>query len=223
MPRIGLVRVLTTSDTSLLQSHARGIMQHFPSLEITSRCIADHPSGVHDSKTEKTAAPLVAALAMEFEKEGYDAVIISCAGDPGVVDARKATAIPVIGAGRATAAIARGIGSRIGSLGITPDLPEAMQAVLGDSLAAYIQPARIHTTLDLMTDWGMASLQQAASDLRAKGVDAIALACTGMSTIGAAERLASATGLTVIDPVMAEALLAYQATVFKRTGQGQTA
>lgn len=211
MPKIGLIRVLTTSDTGLLETHGRLIMERFPSLQVTSRCIPDHPSGVHDEETERTAAPLVAALAVEFEKEGYDAVIVSCAGDPGVDQARRAVSIPVIGAGRACAAVAMGLGRSVGSLGITPDIPLAMSAVLGDALAAYVQPPGVHTTLDLMTPAGAAALDAAARDLKTRGVDVVALACTGMSTIGAARRIAEVTGVMVVDPVMAEALLTFEA------------
>ncbi len=211
MPRIGLIRVLTTEDAQLLQTHGRLIMERFPSLQVTSRCIPDHPSGVHNEATERSAAPLVAALAAEFEKEGYDAVIVSCAGDPGVEEARRQVRIPVIGAGRACAAVARGLGDKLGAMGITPDIPEAMRAVLGDALVAYVQPPGVHTTLDLMTHAGAAALDEAAQELKARGIDAVALACTGMSTIGAARRIAKTTGLMVVDPVMSEALLALEA------------
>ena len=56
MPRIGLIRVLTTEDAQLLQTHGRLIMERFPSLQVTSRCIPDHPSGVHNEATERSAA-----------------------------------------------------------------------------------------------------------------------------------------------------------------------
>ena len=48
---------------------------------------------------------------MELWKEGCQAIIISCAGDPGVPEARQAVPIPVIGAGSSTAALSLFFGS----------------------------------------------------------------------------------------------------------------
>ena len=49
--------------------------------------------------------------------------------------------------------------------------------------------------------------------LKEKGAEVIALACTGLATIGAAKELEDATGLPVIDPVMAEGLFAYYESI----------
>ena len=84
MPRIGLIRVLTTEDAQLLQTHGRLIMERFPSLQVTSRCIRPPPG----SQGPPGARRPVAALAAS-SKEGYDAVIVSCAGGPGVEEARR--------------------------------------------------------------------------------------------------------------------------------------
>ena len=45
--------------------------------------------------------------------------------------------------------------------------------------------------------------------LKEQGAEVIALACTGLATIGIAKDLENETGLPVIDPVMAEGLFAY--------------
>ena len=52
--------------------------------------------------------------------------------------------------------------------------------------------------------------------LKAAGAQSIALACTGMSTVGMAPRLREAVGLPVIDPVLAEGLFAYYECVQKQ-------
>ena len=46
-------------------------------------------------------------------------------------------------------------------------------------------------------------------NLKEKGAEVIALACTGLATIGIARELEEATGLPVIDPVLAEGRFAY--------------
>jgi allantoin racemase len=46
------------------------------------------------------------------ETNGYDAIVVNCMVDPGLVDLRRAVSIPVIGAGRAAFALASVLGDR---------------------------------------------------------------------------------------------------------------
>jgi Asp/Glu/hydantoin racemase len=86
-----------------------------------------------------------------------------------------------------------------------------MREVLGKAMVASARPEGVTTTLDLLTDRGRASAVRAAVWLKEQGAEVIALACTGLSTIGAAGAIAAATGLKVIDPVVAEGLFTYYA------------
>ena len=52
-------------------------------------------------------------------------------------------------------------------------------------------------------------LSNLTSQLKEQGAEVIALACTGLATIGIAKDLEKETGLPVIDPVMAEGMFAY--------------
>lgn len=202
--RIGLIRVLTTDDKKLLNSHGEKIMSFFPNLDVESRCIHDQPEGIHDDETEEIAVPKVVALAKQMEKEGFKAVIISCAGDPGVKILSEELKIPVIGAGRAAAGIARALDLPIGVLGLTEKVPQAISEILGKNQVADIVPEGVVSTLDLMKPHGMKAMIAAGHELKRKGARAILLACTGMSTIGAADVLEKALGLPVIDPVRSE-------------------
>ena len=104
--RIGLIRVLTTNDLEVLGSHGNIIMDHFPELEVITHCIPGQPQGVFDQITEKQAWPKVVALAQEMATDGLKAIIVSCAADPGVRQAREVLDIPVIGAGSVAAHVA---------------------------------------------------------------------------------------------------------------------
>jgi Asp/Glu/hydantoin racemase len=214
MKRVGLIRVLTTADIALLNLHGRQIEGLFPGLEVVSRCIPDHPEGVHDDETHRSATPRVVEIARAFQGEGFDAVIVSCAGDPGVEEAKRELSIPVIGAGRSGACLSLGFGKHVGVLGITSEVPDPMREVLGKAMVASARPEGVTTTLDLLTDRGRASAVKAASWLKEQGARVIALACTGLSTIGAAGAITAATGLKVIDPVVAEGLFTYYAVNF---------
>ncbi|NLK19271.1 MAG: hydantoin racemase [Synergistaceae bacterium] len=209
--RIGLIRVLTTSDEDLLNLHGSLVMKYFPGFEVVSRCIPDQPEGIHDDETERIAVPKVLALAGEMERDGMEAVIVSCAGDPAVAEANAELKVPVIGAGRAAASAALVLGRPAGVLGITKEVPAAIRRILGELLVAEAVPEGVESTLDLMKPGGKQILAEAGRHLVEKGAGAIVLACTGMSTIGAAAGLREALGIPVVDPVQAQAAAAWVA------------
>ena len=152
--RVGLIRVLTTDDTQLMQMHGALIEQYFPMLQVESRCIPDQPEGIHDDQTMALGAPKVVAMAKEMWQEGFDAIIVSCAGDPGVAQARQAVPIPVIGAGESTAALCMFYGSHPAVLGITEDVPAGYQRVFGDHIVDNARGKGVESVLDLMTPQG---------------------------------------------------------------------
>lgn len=209
--RIGLIRVLTTEDEEILASHGKIIMALYPDVEVVTRCIPDQPQGVYDEATTAAAIPKVAALAKEMARENMTAIVISCAGDPGLLETRQVVDLPVIGAGSATALLARGLGGAVGVLGITEEPPRAMAEVLGDCLLAAKRPDGVRTTLDLLQPEGRERVLQAAWELKEKGADILALACTGMSTIGIAPVIRERVGIRVVDPVSAAGFLAWYA------------
>lgn len=202
---VGLIRVLTTEDGELLKLHGDIIEKNFP-LKVESRCIADQYTGIHSSETYDKAIPKILRLGKEFEQEGKDGIIISCAADPGLSDLRKQLKIPVVGAGSAAASLALGFSSKIGVLNLTEDTPESIKSILGFNLIADIQ-VNAANTLELMAPNGLEDTLNSSLKLQKDGVDTIILACTGMSTIKAAEKIQEATGLLAIDPVLAEGLI----------------
>jgi len=62
-----------------------------------------------------------------------------------------------------------------------------------------------------MTPEGRKSVLKEAALMKGEGVDVIALACTGMSTVSLAPGLRMETGLPVIDPVSAEGFFMWAA------------
>lgn len=205
---IGLIRVLTIHDEELLNRHGEIIEKAFPELKVISRCIENQPTGIHDEKTEEEAKPKILRLVKGFEKEGVDAIVISCAADPAVEEAKELVSIPVIGAGSAASALALAYDKKIGILNLTEETPRVIKEVLDDSLIAEDHPTGVANTLDLMTDWGRKEAIRAAERLKEKGVDVIVLGCTGMSTIMIAPVLEKEVGIPVIDPIIAAGAVA---------------
>lgn len=204
--KVGLIRVFTASNETILNAHANLLLSNFNNMDIETKCIPDQPEGIHDDETEKIAVPKIVNLAKEFESKGVDVVFISCAADPGVEECRKLLRIPVIGAGSACASLAYSLGSKIGVLGITEEAPEIMQKILKEKLVCSIKPEGVNTTLDLFKEEGRKNALKAAKLLKEKGCDTIALGCTGMSTVGIYKEIRQSLDICVVDPVLAAGL-----------------
>jgi Asp/Glu/hydantoin racemase len=180
-------------------------MEVFPELDVVSRCIEDQPYGIYDKETEEIAKPKILRLIKQFESEGFEAVIVSCAADPGVEEARKIVKIPVIGAGSAVASLALTYGARIGVLNLTESTPDVIKRILGIHLVAEEAPKGVRKTLDLLTDWGREAAIEAINRLLSKDVDVIILGCTGYTTIEFVKKIKQLMNISipVLDPVIA--------------------
>jgi allantoin racemase len=84
----------------------------YPELEFSHRFIDNGPESIESELDEILAAPDTAAKIVEAEREGVDAVVIDCLGDPGMKAGREATKIPVIGAGETSMHVAAMLGHR---------------------------------------------------------------------------------------------------------------
>jgi len=205
--KIGLIRVVTIENEELLNSHGRLIERAFPEVKVVSKCIEDQPKGIYDEETEKIARPKILRLVQDFQEE-VEGIIISCAADPAIDEARKISKIPIIGAGTSSALMALACGRKIGVLNLTERTPKVFKEILKDSLIAEANPEGVKNTLDLLSDWGKERALEAAGKLREKGAEAIAFACTGYSTIGLAPFLEKSLKLPVIDAVIASGAIA---------------
>lgn len=220
--KVGLIRVLTTEDQEVLLAHGKTIMETFPGIEVEAKCIPDQYEGIHSEELCRTAIPKIVETAKTFQDA--DMLIVSCADDPGVEEIRKEIpGIPVTGGGETTAALALKYGEKIGVLGITDYAPAAYRRLLHGRMILG-KPDGVDSTLDLLTPEGRASTLKKGMELKEQGAQVIALACTGLGTIGIAGELEETTGLPVIDPVIAEGLFAYFEKVRRsshRIGQRQ--
>ena len=214
MARMGLIRVLSTDDPEILNSHGRLLEAFIPNLKVTSRCIEGHPEGLWNEEEERQAVPKIVRLGQEMERnEGVDVLFVSCVADPGVPELRKVVSVPVIGAGSASAGVALSLGKPVGVLSITDWMFPPVAEVLGKALAGWEKPTHVQTTLDLMSEEGREEIIEAGQRLIDKGAGVILLACTGFSTARLASFLEDRLRVPVIDPVLSGGLIAYYAAV----------
>jgi len=205
--KIGVIRVLTTEDSKVLESHGRLLEKYFPMFETVSRCIPDQYSGVHNDETEAIAIPKVIELGVSMAAD-VDAIIISCAGDPGLEGLRQAVSVPVIGAGEATAVLATTYGDVFGVLGITDQPPPAYKKYFKKIVGVH-RPESVHTTLDLVKERGRKAVFETAVSIKEAGAKVIAISCTGIGPLEICGEIEAHCGVPVIDPIKAEGLMAY--------------
>ena len=205
--RIGIIRVLTTSDSKILEAHGVLLEKYFPRFNTVSRCIPDQLMGVHNAETEALAIPKVITLGRKMAGE-FDAIIVSCAGDPGVAGLREYVNIPVIGAGEATAFLAMKYGNIFGVLGITDEPPPAYKKYLKNIVGIH-RPKTVNNTLDLMTEEGRKAVFEAAISIRDAGAEVIAMSCTGIGALEICQEIEAHCSIPVIDPIQAMGIIAY--------------
>lgn len=85
-----------------------------PGTEIVARTEPNGPASIESVYEEFLSAAILMNTVVELEREGFDAVIPGCFGDPGIDGARELVSIPVIGPGLAGMATACSIGHRYG-------------------------------------------------------------------------------------------------------------
>lgn len=204
--KVGLIRVITLQDKKQIDKQGTLIQSYYSGIEVVSRCIQNQPEGIYNQETEKIAIPKIIEMGKRMQAEDFQALIVSCAADPGVKELRKILHIPVIGAGSACASLSLCFGDKVGVLGIIEETPAIMKAILGNHLVAETKPEKVETTLDLMGEEGKRRAIDAAIGLKRKKVDVIALACTGYSTLQVAHAIQKVTQLPVVDPILAAGL-----------------
>lgn len=183
-----------------------------PGTEIVASQPASGPVSIESHFDEAVAAVGVAEEVLAGDREGTDAYVIACFGDPGLWSARELTRAPVIGIAEAAFHMAALIATRfsvVTTLGRTCVIAEHLLAQYGfEHQCRRVRAAEI-PVLDLEHDPDAALRKIIEESLRAKaedGVGAIVLGCGGMADL--TEEISRAVGLPVVEGVTAAVKLA---------------
>ncbi len=178
VPITGLDDAAIKLRTAFLETIAR------PGTEITYSRVREGPPAIESPVDHTQAAAEVLRLVGPAEKAGADAIIIWCAGDPGVEAARTLVDVPVVGPGEAMRLLVQPLGHN----------PVAVPAPL--------------PVLDLRRDVKktIRLTEQTIHELEKRGHDAFYLDCLGMFGMG--RPLRDSIHLPVIDPAEASLTLA---------------
>jgi len=85
-----------------------------PGVTLETRSPVGGPSSIESMWEEYLSIPPLMDMAVELEREGFDALIPGCFGDPGLDGLREIVSIPVIGIGSSGMYVASTLGHRFG-------------------------------------------------------------------------------------------------------------
>jgi len=202
------------SNASMTAAMDRSLdrMRYVGGPEIVCATLAEGPPGIETHRqSEAVTVPLCALI--EREKDSYDAFVVGCFSDPGVVSARELTGKPVIGLCEAGVSAALNFAETYGILtNLASDAPGEIRILRALGLEARlvgIEAIGIAVTSLVHTPEILAAHVAAARRLGERGAQSVVLGCAGMSAF--AQQIRKETGLWIVDPVVAAAGLAFAA------------
>jgi allantoin racemase len=200
----------TAAMTETIAQAARRVAA--PGTRIVGTQPASGPVSIECHFDEVIAAVGVIEEVRSGEREGADAYVIACFGDPGLLAARELTRAPVIGIAEAAFHLATLIATRfsvVTTLGRTTLIAEHLLQQYGFAHHCRRVRAAEIPVLDLEHDPEAALRRIVEEGRRAKaedGIGAIVLGCGGMADL--TDTIAEAVGLPVVEGVTAAVKLA---------------
>lgn len=187
-------------------------------IEIVS--ITEGPSSVESMYEEYLTIPATAKEIFRLEKEGYDAAILGCAGDPGLDAMREITTkMLVVGPGEASVLTAAMLGHKFSLITIAESMIASSKELIYkagvlDKLASVraVNIAVLDLTKNRKTTLKKL-IEESRKAIEEDGADCLVLGCMTMGFLDVAEEISRAVNLPVVNPSknalkIAEALVA---------------
>ncbi|MBM3517336.1 MAG: hydrogenase expression protein HupH [Alphaproteobacteria bacterium] len=212
------VRVITPITTRGFRKASDFAPLCSPDLTVSMTEIDTGPASIECDYDEMLAVPGTVAKMIEAEREGVDALIIDCMGDPGLRPGREVVSIPVIGPMQAGMHLAAMLGHSFSVVTVL----KRLRPFIEDQASLYGLPGKLASVravdipvLELEDDRDGVKrklTEQALLAVEEDGADAIIFGCTGMLGCADAVReglLARGYDAPVIDPVPTAVRLAH--------------
>ena len=174
-------------------------------VEISVDCIKKGPDELDCHTDEAFAAPELVKMAIQAERDGYEAIVIYCFSDVGLDAVRENVRIPVIAPGEVTLAAAHTLCSRfVVVTGAGWNIPRTYRRMMKNAIAREKLAAVL--ALDIPADQMRVNPDATKEHLEAVcrqaveqyGADGLILGCLGMAGYG--EELEKKYPVKVLDP-----------------------
>ncbi len=181
----------------------------FPGTGIRVLDVPTGPASIESAYEEMLSIPPTLDLIMQCEREGYDAAIIGCFGDPGLEAARELVSMPVVGPCESSMLLAASLGHKFSVLTIFDSMVSG-QEHLAIRTGVREKLASVRATgipvLELMNDPETTKarlVEVAAACVREDRADALLFGCMTMSFLDMAEEIAAEVGAPAINAAKA--------------------
>ena len=198
-------------------------------MEITAVLLERGPASIEGEMDEAFALPGIVEQAIAAERDGCDAVIIDCMGDPGLAAAREAVKIPVLGPAQTAMHVASMLGHRFAVITVLQNLhPLIWKLARVYGVAGNMAPVRSVGIPVLELDKDPAALRdafvrEAVAAVRADEADILVFGCTGMygmvQQVEAGLQAHGIQGVPILDPTP---LAVQMAAMLCRSGLGHS-
>lgn len=204
VPGEGLSEQELTRRRMVLQQHS------FSGTEIHIKSCRNGVRSIESYYEDALATPAVIEEAIQAEAEGYDGVIIGCAGDPGLYAIREMVRIPVVGPGENAVHLASTLGRAFSIIAIVDNCVPRHHQLVQRAGIAHTQLASIRaanmSVLDIAKGPDIAKrrvTEEARHALTSDGADCIILGCLSLAFALFDRELAQALGVPVINSALA--------------------
>lgn len=172
------------------------------------------PGSIESRWDSAMAVPALLEGVQEAEAQGYDAVIISCYGDPGLDACREIVKIPVVSSGQASMHVAAQLGARFSI--IAPNegagsrvlenprkygFHQSYASTRGSGLSVLDLNKDRTRTLERLAEVGAKAMNE-------DGADTLILGCLSMAFHDVGRELQQILGVPVVNPIPASVGLA---------------
>nr|WP_176085888.1 aspartate/glutamate racemase family protein [Martelella sp. HB161492] len=204
------VRIISPITTLGFRSDAAVKSLETDGLIVSATQISKGPASIESEYEGALAAPDTVARIIEAEREGVDACVIDCMGDPGLKAARETVSIPVLGPCNTGMHIAAMLGHKFSVITIVNRLIAQFEnAAALAGLSSRMASARSVEipVLELEADMDKTRrilIDEAQKAVERDGAHAIIFGCTGLFGCAAAVReglLQRGIDVPVIDPI----------------------
>jgi allantoin racemase len=204
------IRVVTPITTAAFRTSEDGTRLSSEGVKVDFVNIETGPASIECDYEIMLAQPGAIARVIEAEREGADAVVIDCMGDPGLFGARECVAIPVLGPMQTAMGVAAMIGHKFSVVTVLRRIlpmienQAALYGMTGKLASARSVDIPVLELEKDLTATKRALTLEARKAVVEDGADVIIFGCTGMLGCAEAVRdglLKDGLDVPVIDPV----------------------
>lgn len=187
-----------------------------PDMAIEVRDTDDGPTTIESVEDESRAISGTLRAVVAAERDGFDAVIIGCASDPGVEEARQLVTIPIIGPAEASFQAAHSLGEKFAIItvhdNVVPLITKALRRWRAQARCKGVFVIGLPvSTIGQDRDRTVEALLEAGRKAKQSSADVLVLGCMSVGFLDVAEEVSAALGVGVVCPIAAALQAVYRA------------